>query len=355
MDKRHNRVKNLLAEEELDGILVLSPANRRYLSGFTGTAGCLLITNAVYLILADSRYTEQAKKQCSRFKVIQIQENIWDSLNGVLKDYKVKNVGFEDGFVTCRQYGRMTEKLDGAYLVPLGDRLDKIRMVKDREEIENIRTAARICERALLHVKPLVKPGTVEKDISLELEFYIRRAGCSGPAFEFIVASGPRSALPHGTAGSRRIRDGDLVVIDLGGKYNGYCSDMTRTFVVGRPNPKQKEIYDTVLIAQTLALNGIKAGMTASGADGIAREIIERAGYGEYFGHGLGHGVGLQIHEAPTLNQRCDTVLEPGMVVTVEPGIYVPDFGGVRIEDLVMVAEDGIENLNSADKELTYF
>lgn len=352
MDRRLKKVKVLIDKEGLDGVLVTGSVNRRYLSGFTGTAGYLLITSKDSFIITDFRYTQQAENQCRGFKVIECGRNLWDRLNSLLKEYDIKNLGFEDGTVTYRQYRRMEEKFEGVNLVPLVQKMNQIRIIKDKEELESIRTATEISERALEHVKPLIKPGTAEKDISMELEFFMRRSGCSGPAFDFIVASGHRSALPHGVASDKKIRYGDLVTIDFGGIYNGYCSDMTRTFMVGKKNSKQREIYDTVLAAQTEALNGIRAGITGSMADGLARDIIDRAGYGEHFGHGLGHGVGLDIHEEPTLSRTSDTVLQPGMVVSVEPGIYISGFAGVRIEDLVVVTSKGIDNLNRSAKEL---
>jgi Xaa-Pro aminopeptidase len=353
LDRRLARIRGLIREEGLDGVFISSPVNTRYFSRFTGTTGYLLITAGENLFVTDFRYTRQAKDQCPGFKVMELPGDMWDRLNSILGEYGIKKLGFEDSFVTYRQYHKMKEKFDNVELVPMGEKADRIRMVKDAEEIGFIRTAAEISEQALRHVKPMIRPGTAEKDISTELEVFMKRAGCSGPAFSFIVASGWRSAMPHGVASEKKIRDGDFVTIDFGGKYRGYCSDMTRTFVVGRLSPKQKEIYDIVLTAQTEALKGISPGMIGSQADSIARDIITKAGYGEYFGHGLGHGVGLQIHEAPTISAKGDIALEPGMAVTVEPGIYIPEFGGVRIEDLVIITDNGIENLNQAGKELT--
>jgi len=353
LEKRLAKAKDLLRQEGLDGILVQSPANRRYLSGFTGTAGSLLITGGESIILTDFRYTRQAKGQCSLFRVLEYQNDVWETLCGLLKEHGIKRLGFEDGFITYRQYFRMKERLDDAVPIPLDEGLNLLRMVKDEAEICLLRTASQISEEALGHVMQMIRPGVTEREISTALETYMIQAGCSGPAFEFIVASGKRSAMPHGTASDKKIEYGDFVTIDFGGKYEGYCSDMTRTFVVGKCSSRHKEVYDTVLTAQLTAQESIKAGITGRDADAVARNIIKEAGYGRYFGHGLGHGVGLKIHEAPTLSPKGDIVLRPGMAVTVEPGVYIEDFGGVRIEDLVIVREDGVENLNKMGKELT--
>ncbi|MGI6703386.1 MAG: M24 family metallopeptidase [Clostridia bacterium] len=352
MENRLAKAKDLLRREGLDGLLVQSPANRRYLSGFTGTAGSLLITEGESIILTDFRYTRQAKEQCALFTATEYKSDVWEALSGLLKEHSIKRMGFEDGFITYRQYLDMKKRLEGADTVPVGESLNLLRMVKDDSEMRLMRKAAEISEKALEYAMPLIRPGTTEREISKALVSYMIQAGCSGPAFEFIVASGWRSAMPHGVASDKEIEYGDFVTIDFGGKYQGYCSDMTRTFVVGRCSPKQKEVYDTVLTAQLTAIERLRAGITGREADEAARSSIEKAGYGRCFGHGLGHGVGLKIHEAPALSPRGDIVLKPGMAVTVEPGVYIEGFGGVRIEDLVIVKENGVENLNSMGKEL---
>ena len=352
MHKRLARARDMLQQKGLDAVLVQSPVNRRYLSGFTGTAGTLLITDSKSILITDFRYTCQAERQCRDFMVTECREGLWDSLNSLVREDQVKLLGFEDDFFTYRQYIKMRENLEGIEPVPLGEELNLLRAVKDREEMGIMRTAARISEKALEHVLPMIKPGVTEREISKELEVFMIRAGCTGPAFDFIVASGWRSAMPHGVAADKKIEYGDLVTIDFGGKYEGYCSDMTRTFVVGKCSQKQKEIYETVLAAQHAALEQIRATLRGCDADSTARSVIEKAGYGEYFGHGLGHGVGLEVHEAPVLGPKSETILEPGMTVTVEPGIYMEGFGGVRIEDLVVVTDNGVENLNNFPKEL---
>jgi len=229
----------------------------------------------------------------------------------------------------------------------------KIRMIKDEAEIDKIREAVRITDVAFNHIRDYIKVGSIERDIALELEFFMKKEGASKNAFDFIVASGKRSALPHGVASTKQLEEGDFLTMDFGTVYQGYHSDMTRTVVVGKqPDKKQEEIYQTVLKAQQKATEVVKAGVKGSEVDKVARDIITKAGYGDYFGHGLGHSLGLEIHENPRLSPRDDTKLESGMVVTVEPGIYLPDWSGVRIEDTVVVREDGCEVLTSSPKEL---
>jgi len=353
LNSRLEKVRRIIQQKELDGVFISDPVNRRYLSGFTGSTGYLLITRGKRLFITDFRYVQQAKQQCEGFEVVELPRDILEKINELVVELNIRDLGFEDGHVSFMQYTGMKEKLERTYLHPLGEAINHLRMVKNADEIRLIKTAVGITEKALEHIKPYIKPGVKEREIALEIEYFMRKKGASAAAFDFIVASGWRSALPHGVASDKTIQDGELITLDIGCKYEGYCSDMTRTFVVGTYSPKQREIYDIVLEAQTQVLSLMKPGMTGIEVDSIARDVIERAGYGEYFGHGLGHGVGLQIHESPSLSQKGKTVLEPGMVVTVEPGIYLPDFGGVRIEDLVVIKEDGIENLNNSSKELT--
>jgi Xaa-Pro aminopeptidase len=333
--------------------LITDPVSRRYLSGFIGTTGYLLVTADKQYFIGDFRYTEQARKQCPDYEVLECPGDFWSSIDRLIKELDIASIGFEDAHLTYMKYMDMKDKLKGVKLEPLGRAVEGLRMVKDREELGLIWEATRITEQAFAHIKSIITPGMREKEIAYELEFFMRNKGISDRSFDFIIASGARSAMPHGTATDKPVEIGDFVTIDFGGIYEGYCSDMTRTVVVGKFSSRQKEIYDIVLKAQLAALDKIKPGMTGAQADRIARKVIEKAGYGDAFGHGLGHGVGLRIHEAPALNPRSDTVLEPGMVVSVEPGIYIPGFGGVRIEDLVVITEEGVENFNGSSKELT--
>lgn len=353
MNSRLEKIRRIIQQKELDGVFISDPVNRRYLSGFTGSTGYLLITRTRRIFIADFRYVQQAKQQCEGFEVVELPRDILEKINELAIDLNIRDLGFEDGHISFMQYAAMKEKLEKTYLHPLGDAINHLRMTKNDDEIRLIKTAVNITEKAVDNIKSYIKPGIREREIALEIEYFMRKMGASAAAFDFIVASGWRSALPHGVASDKTVQEGEFITLDIGCKYEGYCSDMTRTFAVGNYTPKQREIYDIVLEAQTQALSLMKPGMTGVEVDGIARDVIEKAGYGEYFGHGLGHGVGLQIHEAPALSQKGKIVLEPGMMVTVEPGIYLPDFGGVRIEDLVVIKENGIENLNSSSKELT--
>jgi len=339
-----------IIDSGLDAVIVYKPENRRYLSGFTGTAGYVLLTRDRNIFITDFRYVNQASEQCKDFEIIKHTNE--RTLYDILNEFEVKTLGFEEEFVTFSQYEEFNEKLNNVELVPLKGVINKLRTIKTEDEIENIRKAANIADMAFEHICSLLKPGVTEWEISLELESFMKKQGASGTSFESIVASGKRSSLPHGVASQKVIENGDFVTLDFGCIYNGYCSDMTRTVVIGKATSKQKEIYEIVLNAQEAALESIRAGITGFEVDKIARDIITDKGYGEYFGHGLGHGVGLEVHEAPRLSPLGKDTLEENMVVTDEPGIYIPDFGGVRIEDLVVVKKDGYEILTKSPKHL---
>ncbi len=330
--------------------VVTSPVNRRYLTGFTGSAGTVWISENRKALLTDFRYIEQAKGQCPGWEIIQVDE-YEQSIAELIDAEGVKAVAIEAPHITVNQF-KSWQKAFSAEIVETEGIVEAVRMVKTPEEIEKIRRAAAIADHAFAHVLPQLRPGVTELEIALELEFTMRKAGASGVSFRPIVAAGERSALPHAEPGNRVFAHGDFVVMDFGCVFEGYCSDMTRTVVIGEPTEEHMVIYDLVLQAQLEALAAVKPGMTGKQVDSVARDIIADGGYGQYFGHGLGHGVGLEIHERPRLSQKDETVLEPGMVVTVEPGIYLPDFGGVRIEDLVVVTESGSEILSSTFKEL---
>jgi Xaa-Pro aminopeptidase len=264
----------------------------------------------------------------------------------------IKRLGFEKDFVTVGNYQKLAEGLSGIELVGLDDTIIELRAVKDLEEIELLAQAEAIGDKAFAHILDFLRPGLTERQVAIELERHMQDLGASGTSFETIVASGPRSAMPHGVASERVIGKNEFVKLDFGCVYKGYCSDMTRTVVVGKADGKQREIYHIVLEAQMAALAGIKAGITGVEADALARDVIVAKGYGDNFGHGLGHGVGLAIHELPRASRLSDNVLQPNSIVTVEPGIYLPGWGGVRIEDMVVVQEDGVRNLTSSPKEL---
>jgi len=351
-NNRVSRVREQLERRGADALIIASDVNRRYVSGFTGTAGYVVVTGSGSYLLTDFRYMTQAPQQAEGFKVVEHAPDFMETARELLAADGVKRLGFEQDHVTFADYTGWKEKLEGIELVPLGGVVEELRMVKDADELAVMKEAAAIADAAFAHILGFLKPGLKETDVALELEFFMRKNGAQSTSFDTIVASGERSALPHGVASGRVIAADEFVKLDYGAYYNGYCSDITRTVVVGYPTDKHREIYKIVLEAQQHALANIRPGMTGREADALTRDIITRYGYGGFFGHGTGHGLGMEIHEAPRLSLRSDTVLIPGMTVTVEPGIYLPGFGGVRIEDDVVITEDGISIITSSPKEL---
>lgn len=348
--KRISRIRTLLNEKNLDGILVFKPENRRYLSGFTGSTGYVIVTRSTCKFITDFRYIEQARNQCKGFEIVQIchEKTIVDILNGL----GITRLGVEEDYMTLEQFTKFNNELEAIEILPLEASILKMRSIKMEDEIINIEKAAEIADQAFDHILNFIKPGISELSIALELEFFMRKRGASRLSFEPIVASGKRSSLPHGLASNKILEVGDLVTLDFGCVYNGYCSDMTRTLVLGKANERQKEIYGLVLEAQLGSLGAVKPGITGAELDSVARTIITDKGYGQYFGHGLGHGVGLEIHELPKINSKGNLPIDVGMVLTIEPGIYIPDFGGVRIEDLLVVTEAGYKLLSKSTKDL---
>lgn len=344
------KIRKLLAEKELEGVLVFNPENRQYISGFTGSAGYVLISEKEQIFMTDFRYIEQAKEQTDGFEILEISRD--KPVTDIIKDYKFSNLGIEEDYMTYEQFLNFNEKLEGTNLVPLKRALIELRSVKSDEEISKIQQAAKITDDAYEYIIKKIQPGLREIDIALELEYYMKTQGASKVSFDIIVASGHRSALPHGVASEKRLNKGDMVTIDFGCVYHGYCSDMTRSFILGKATEKQKEVYNTVLEAQQKALESVKPGKTGKELDEVARNIITTRGYGKYFGHGLGHGVGLEVHELPHVNHLGDKAMEAGMVITIEPGVYIPEFGGVRIEDLVAVTKEGYQVLSKTPKDL---
>ncbi|MTI65423.1 MAG: aminopeptidase P family protein [Firmicutes bacterium] len=352
MNKRISKLKEELSNKNIDSCLIFKPENRRYISNFTGTTGYVLITEKRNIFATDFRYTQQAKEQCSEFEVKELTKDY--TIFNLLNELEIENLGIEEDFVTYGFVNELKEKSTDINIMTLNSLLTKIRMIKEEEEVKLIKEAALITDKAFEHIISYIKPGMKENKISIELEHFMKKLGAEGPSFNFIVASGKRSSMPHGVASDKVIEDGDFVTIDMGCKYKGYCSDMTRTFVMGKASDKQKKIYNTVLKAQIKALENVKPGITGFDLDKIARDVIKKEGYGEYFGHGLGHGVGLEIHELPRLAEHnsAKIEMEAGMVITDEPGIYIPGFGGVRIEDLAVVTKDGVKILSESTKEL---
>ncbi|MHB1394643.1 MAG: M24 family metallopeptidase [Clostridia bacterium] len=352
MKERVSSLRQLMSANRLDGVFAYSNENRRYLSGFTGSTGFVVIGKNIAEFITDFRYMEQAAKQCEGFDVVIQSNNLMEKIAEALRQDGVRRLGIEEDFMTVGFCEDLKRAMPGVEIIPARHVFAKLRVIKDASEIKNIRKAASIADEAFKHMLGYIKPGLSETEVALELEYTMKKKGASATSFDSIVASGVRSSLPHGVATEKIIENGEFLTLDFGCVYNGYCSDMTRTVFIGKATEKHRRIYDLVLKAQVEALKGIKPGVTGKSVDKIARDLISKEGYGEYFGHGLGHGVGLAVHEDPRLSILGENILEAGMIVTDEPGIYIPDFGGVRIEDLVLVTESGAETLSKSPKEL---
>lgn len=348
------RLRELMTGKNLDGMLITQPENRRYVSGFTGSAGVLIVTGERQVIATDFRYYEQVRAQCPEWELIQVGYDFVDEMLDVLRDLGLGglSVGFEASSVSVDQLLSWEQALKAhVRLANTTQVIEDMRMSKDVGEIQAIRRAVELADEALAHIYDWMQPGMSERQIAWELESAMRTRDATGVSFETIVASGPNGALPHFRPTNRAIQAGEPVIMDLGCVVDGYCSDVTRTVCLGTPkDDKYLKVWDLVLHAQERAKTGMKSGITGMDGDKLARDVIEEAGFGEYFGHGLGHGVGLAIHEYPRLSYRYSGEIPSGSVITVEPGIYIPGWGGVRIEDMVIVGQDGVEVLTGADK-----
>ncbi|WP_018659843.1 M24 family metallopeptidase [Allofustis seminis] len=347
---RVQNVQKKLVQEGLDAILITSPYNLRYVSNFTGTTGLSVITQEKAFFVTDFRYMEQAAHQAKGFEIVQNFGPILDEVKKLIAQENIKKIGFEADHVIYNEFLTMKELFD-AELVGVTGFVEELRLVKDPTEVETIRQAIRITEIAYRHILDYIQPGMTEIQVANELERFMKEQGASSVSFDTIVASGKRSAMPHGVASEKEIEMGDMITIDFGCYYKGYVSDMTRTFALGDPGEELKEIYQIVHDAHRKAALAVKPGMTGAEIDAIARDYIKDHGYGEYFGHGTGHGIGLEIHEGPTVNATNNKPLVPGNVITVEPGIYISGLGGVRLEDDILVTEDGHENLMVLEKD----
>jgi Xaa-Pro aminopeptidase len=355
-----DRAERLVAEldEMGDGsgadlVLVTSLKNVRYLTGYTGSNGVALIGPDTRVFFTDFRYQEQSAVEVEPSFQRRIEKlDLLDGLTSVLPPGELR-LAFEDGAMTVRANARLRELLDERItLVAAGDPVERLRAVKEPSELERIRSATELADDAIREIMEQGLAGRTERAVALALEDGMRRRGAQGVSFDAIVAAGPHGALPHATPRDVEIDAGELVVIDWGAELDGYCSDCTRTFASGDLPDEPKIVYDVVLEAQLAGLHAVRPGVSGREADGAARAVIDQAGHGEHFGHGLGHGVGIEVHEAPRLSQRSDSTVQQGNVVTVEPGVYVPGAYGVRIEDLVYVTSDGPEILTSVPKEL---
>jgi Xaa-Pro aminopeptidase len=347
---RLTKLRAVLPEHNVDAILVSQPENRRYLSGFTGSAGWLIITAERAAIATDFRYYEQVAREAPGFELAKIQSRFSDLLPEVLADLGVRRLGFESQHLTVEQLNTLGKAVEDVEWLPLEGAVEKIRAVKDEAEISALRRSAALTDEAFAHLLEVIEPGMTEREAAWQIEAYMRSHGASKVAFDLIVAAGPNGALPHARPGDQAIQTGAPVVVDIGCILDGYCSDMTRTFCLGEPSPRYLEVWNVVLKAQEAAEAVIRAGMTGVAVDATARDVIVEAGYGDYFGHGLGHGVGLAVHEKPGAGRLSEDTLEAGMSLTVEPGIYLPGEFGVRIEDLVIIGTDDIEILTNTPK-----
>lgn len=345
------RLRESFHKEGIDALFVTNLHNVRYITNFTGDDSAALITENEAFFITDSRYTEQAKMECTGYTIIERRESILHEVSRLCKKQGINNLGFEKNHMTYAQFQQLEETVSGE-LIPVAGLVETLRLIKTPEEIALIKVAADIADAAFKHILDFIKPGVTELEVANELEFFMRKSGATSSSFATIVASGARSALPHGAATDKVIEKGDMVTLDYGAIYKGYVSDMTRTIAIGDPGAQMKEIYEVVLGAQLKGVEGIRAGMTGKEADALCRDYIEEHGYGKYFGHSTGHGIGLEVHEGPALSYRSDTVLQPGMVVTCEPGIYLEGIGGVRIEDDLIIMEDGNERIIHSPKEL---
>lgn len=348
------KLRKSIADLGLDCLLIGSASNRRYLSGFTGSAGWLLVSSQKSYLAVDFRYVEQAKKEVIGFEILHIKNNISQWLAALVSDLGITKLGIESDHLTLTEYQSLTEAIksghDAVQIIPVSKLVESIRITKDAGELICIQDACRVADQAMAYAGESLRTGMTEKQLAWELESFMRQHGSDALPFEIIVASGPNSALPHARPTDRVISENEPVLIDLGARIAGYCSDMTRTYIIGNTDGDFNKIYNVVLGAQLTALSIIEAGMIAGKVDNMVREIIGRAGYGEHFGHGLGHGIGLDAHELPGIRADSEEILRNNVVFTVEPGVYVPGWGGIRIEDTVTIEKGKLKSITKTGK-----
>ncbi|WP_332697950.1 M24 family metallopeptidase [Halalkalibacter lacteus] len=350
--KRIEALRTEFREHGIDGLLLTSSYNRQYMTQFTGTAGVAIISEQKAIFITDFRYMEQAREQAKGYEIVQHTGPIFEEVAKQVEKLGLKRLGFEQSHITYEAHQVYASNMEHVQLIPVAGLVEGIRMIKDQDEIQLIQDAANIADAAFEHITTFIRPGITELEVSNELEFFMRKQGATSSSFDIIVASGYRSALPHGVASEKVIEKGELVTLDFGAYYKGYCSDITRTVAVGNVSDELKAIYHTVLKAQLRGMDGIKPGMTGKEADALTRDYITEKGYGDYFGHSTGHGLGMEVHEGPSLSMKSKTVLEPGMVVTVEPGIYIAGVGGTRIEDDTLLTKGGNRSFTHSPKQL---
>ncbi len=343
------RVQNLLKlfpAQGIDALLVSSEPNVTYLSGFKNQEAWAVITRKRLYFITDSRYIEQAKREAKGFEVIlRDKKSVTELVADIVRNENIQTLGFEAPIVTYSFFSMLEKKVGADKLKATGGLVESLRELKDAEEVRLLKKSVDIAVKGYHFVKKTVKPGMTEREAQAELEFYTKSLGSQKPAFDIIIAGGPRGSMPHYQTGTLKFKKGDAVLVDMGVVYDGYHSDLTRTFFLGRMSALQKKVYDIVWDAQRAGIAKAGPGVPASEVDAVCRRHIAKEGYAEFFGHGTGHGVGLEIHEAPTVSPKSQTILKPGMVITVEPGIYLPGKVGVRIEDMVLITEKGHEVL----------
>lgn len=347
------KVLNVIKELQCDAVLISNRYSIRYITGYCGDTGFAYISSNRRIIFTDFRYIYQAQAEAVGYEIIDIANDGYaKAIAKVAMEDHCKVLGFEEEEMTFGEYSKLSKELGSISLQPYHGELASLRMVKTPEELSYLKEAEHIGDIAFTKILEEIKPGMTEIEIAARLEYIMKMNGAEGISFDPIVASGINSSMPHAVPSRKKIEKGDLLTLDFGCKFNGYCSDMTRTIVIGKANDKQKEIYNTVLEAQLAVLNQVKAGMIGRDIDKIARDIIYKAGYEGCFGHGLGHSVGLFIHESPRASLKAEEAVLENMTLTVEPGIYVKDFGGVRIEDMIVLTKDGCINFTNSPKEL---
>jgi Xaa-Pro aminopeptidase len=351
---RLQKLRQALEQQESDALLVSQSENRRYFSEFTGSAGWLVISVSNALLAVDFRYVEQAKNESAEFEIVHINGEITNWLPQLASEAGIKRLGFEANEIPFAIYRQLYDALSNDYyqikFIPTTNLVESVRAIKEPEELEFITAAAELADSAFEHTKSMISPGITEKEIAWHLEKFLREKGSETIPFEIIVASGPNSALPHAKPSKRVILHDEPIIIDMGAKVNGYCSDLSRTLCFGKGDETFSKTYNIVLGAQLTAIATIDADMNGDQADQLARKVIDHAGYGNSFGHGLGHGIGLAAHESPRLGPNASDLLVNGMVFTVEPGIYISGWGGIRIEDTVVMEKGKIKTLTCADK-----
>jgi Xaa-Pro aminopeptidase len=352
--KRLRKLRTSIAEKGLDALLLSQPENLHYLSRFTGSSGWLLISGQNAILASDFRYREQAREESPDFEIIQTKQELRDWLPGLVSDLGWHKLGFEANSISYDIFHKLSEAIKtkpvNLELVPTTGIVEQLRSIKEPEELEFITKAVELVDAVFKQAKAIIRPGITEKEAAWEIEKLLRQEGSEGMPFEIIVASGPNSALPHARPTEKIICSGEPVLIDMGARISGYCSDFSRTLFLGKTDKTFQKIYNIVLKAQTTAIEGIESGMDASQADQLARSVVEQAGYRDAFGHGLGHGVGLAVHESPALGPSSSDALADGMVFTIEPGVYLAGQGGVRIEDMVVLENGKAKVLSKAEK-----